>query len=153
MSIVRNTFNLQIYFRKKLHKMQFTDKFPDFEEESQALLTPQGPQNSDVPNENYAIPTWDNLSKRYDAKWLEEKDKFHNQLKENFRVLVSQYRSGKQVIFELTDHMYTKYYEQAFRELFSDTGYQATIGDVERLVQGGKKSKKLYVTLPNCFSN
>ena len=88
-----------------------------------------------------------------EVRTLQEKEKFHEHLKENFRNLVSNYRSGKQVIFELTDHTYSKHYEQAFRELFADTGYQATIGDVERLVQGGKKSKKLYVTLPNCYSN
>ena len=133
--------------------MQFDDKFPDFENEKTALLNNQVSQSKDEPNETYRVPTWDDLSKLYDSKWLEEKEKFQNQLKENFRVLVGQYRSGKQVIFELTDHMYSKHYEQAFRELFSDTGYQATIGDVERLVQGGKKSKKLYITLPNCYSN
>ena len=108
--------------------------------------------NNDETNEDFAIPSWDDLNKMYDKKWMEEKRKFQNQLKENFRNLTSNYRSGKQVIFELTDHMYSKHYEQAFRELFSDTGYQATIGDVERLVQGGKKSKKLYITLPNCYS-
>jgi hypothetical protein len=126
-------------------------QFDNFEETTTSPLLKNTDAN--VPNEEYAIPAWDELSRMYDAKWLQEKEKFHEHLKENFRNLVSNYRSGKQVIFELTDHMYSKYYEQAFRELFADTGYQATIGDVERLVQGGKKSKKLYVTLPNCFSS
>ena len=73
-----------------------------------------------------------------------------NQLKENFRILVGQYKSGRQEIFELSDGTYTKFYEQAFRELFADTGYQATVGQTERLGTGKKKCKKLYVTLPPC---
>jgi hypothetical protein len=105
-------------------------------------------------NDEYQIPAWDNLNRIYDAKWQEEKEKFHNQLKENFKSLVSQFKSGKQEIFELNDSPYIKNYEKAFRELFGDTGYQASIGDVERLgSNGGKKVKKLYVTLPNVFSN
>ena len=35
-------------------------------------------------NDNYAIPMWEDLRRVYDAKWEEEKEKFHNQLKENF---------------------------------------------------------------------
>ena len=31
-------------------------------------------------------------------------------------------------IFELSVGAYTKHYEQAFRRLFADTGYQATVG-------------------------
>ena len=64
-------------------------------------------------NENnaYSIPTWEDLRRVYDAKWLEEKEKFHNQLKENFRALVSQYKSGQQEIFELSEGTYTKHYE------------------------------------------
>jgi len=127
-------------------------QFENFEETMTSPLLKNN-NKANVSNEEYTIPTWDELSRMYDAKWLQEKEKFHEHLKENFRNLVSNYRSGKQVIFELTDHTYSKHYEQAFRELFADTGYQATIGDVERLVQGGKKSKKLYVTLPNCYSN
>jgi len=46
---------------------------------------------------------------------------------------------------------YGKHYERAFRELFADTGYQATVGEVERLGTGEKKMKKLYITLPERF--
>jgi hypothetical protein len=104
-------------------------------------------------NTQVTIPSWDTLHQKYEEKWLEEKAKFHNQLKENFQALVGQFRSGKQEIYELSEHTYSKYYEQAFRELFNDTGYQATIGETERLGTGNKKCKKLYVTLPNCFGS
>ena len=75
------------------------------------------------------------------------------ELKENFKALVGQFRSGKQEIYELTDNRYSKHYERAFRELFADTGYQATVGESERLGTGSKKTKKLYVTLPECFGS
>ena len=104
-------------------------QFENFEETMTSPLLKNN-NKANVSNEEYTIPTWDELSRMYDAKWLQEKEKFHEHLKENFRNLVSNYRSGKQVIFELTDHTYSKHYEQAFRELFADTGYQATIGDV-----------------------
>ena len=103
-------------------------------------------------NRTYSIPTWDDLRNVYDAKWMEEKEKFHNQLKDNFRGLVSQYKSGQQEIFELSVGTYTKHYEQAFRELFADTGYQATVGAMEKLGTGNKRAKKLYVTLPPCHN-
>ena len=108
----------------------------------EALLTDE--------NSQYGIPAWDELRLTYEAKWLSEKEKFQNQLKENFRILVGEYKSGKQEIFELSEGYYTKFYEQAFRELFADTGYQATVGQTERLGTGTKKRKKLYVTLPPC---
>jgi len=105
-------------------------------------------------NENsaYSIPTWEDLRRIYDAKWLGEKDKFHNQLKENFIALTSQYKAGQQEIFELSEGTYTKHYEQAFRELFKDTGYQATVGATEKLGTGNKRRKKLYITLPPCHN-
>jgi hypothetical protein len=105
-------------------------------------------------NENsaYSIPTWEDLRRVYDAKWLDEKDKFHNQLKENFIALTSQYKAGQQEIFELSEGTYTKHYEQAFRELFKDTGYQATVGTIEKLGTGNKRRKKLYITLPPCHN-
>jgi hypothetical protein len=34
--------------------------------------------------------------------------------------------------------------------MFADTGYQATVGDVERQGTGTKKVKKLFITLPEC---
>jgi len=101
----------------------------------------------------YKIPSWGTLRRNYDSRWEEEKEKFHNQLKENFRNLVSQWRSGKQEIYVLTDNTYSKHYERAFRDLFADTGYQATVGDVERLGAGNKKSKRLFITLPECFGH
>ena len=105
-------------------------------------------------NEQFTIPSWEDLNNQYDAKWQEEKEKFHNQLKENFRALVSQYKSGRQEIFELNDTPYIHNYEKAFRELFSDTGYQASVGEIERLGSAGsKKVKRLYVTLPNAFAS
>ena len=97
------------------------------------------------------IPAWDELRRAYDVKWLEEKEKFQSELRENFHCLVSQYKSGKQAIFDLTVTRSSKYYEQAFRELFADTGYQATVGEMERLGTGEKKEKKLYITLPERF--
>ncbi len=112
--------------------------------DQQALLENDG--------NSFTIPCWEELRRVYDAKWEEEKEKFHSQLKENFRALVGQYKSGKQEIFELSDSTYAKHYEKAFRELFSDTGYQATVGETERLGTGNKKCKKLYITLPLCYN-
>ena len=95
-----------------------------------------------------SIPAWEELRRAYDVKWLEEKEKFQGELRENFDCLVSQYKSGRQAIYDLGVGRYHKYYEQAFRELFADTGYQATVGETERLGTGEKKQKKLYITLP-----
>ena len=98
--------------------------------------------------EGFAIPSWDELHRQYEEKWLEEREKFFSQLKENFRGLVSQFKSGKQEIFELSESQVTHHYEKAFRELFADTGYQATVGEVERIGTGNKKIKKTiyYIT-------
>ena len=96
------------------------------------------------------IPSWDSLQSSYGVKWQEEKDKFHRQLRDNFQGLTAQFRSGKQQIFELTVGPYAKHYERAFRELFADTGYQATVGEAERLGTGTKKVKKLFISLPEC---
>ncbi len=103
--------------------------------------------------QSYTIPRWSDLQGLYDAKWQEEKEKFHNQLKENFQALTAQFKSGRQEIYELSEHTYSKHYEQAFRELFADTGYQATVGETERVGTGNKKLKKLYITLPNCWTS
>ena len=79
------------------------------------------------------------------------KKKFQGQLIDNFEGLVSQYKSGKQAVYDLSVSSYVKHYERAFRELFADTGYQATVGEVERLGTGEKKMKKLYIMLPERF--
>ncbi len=102
--------------------------------------------------QSYTIPRWSDLQGIYDAKWQEEKEKFHNQLKENFQALTAQYKAGRQEIYELSEHTYSKHYEQAFRELFADTGYQATVGATEKLGTGNKRCKKLYITLPPCHN-
>ena len=109
--------------------------------------------DSDVSaNATYAIPRYDDLRKKYDGKLLEEKEKFQNLLKENFQVIISQFRTGRQVVYELTEGQYSEQYQKAFRELFSDTGYQATIGEIERLGSGNKKSRKLIVRMPDCYN-
>ena len=97
------------------------------------------------------MPTWEDLRRVYDAKWEEEKSTFQGILRDNLEGLVSQYKSGKQAVYDMTVGRYDKHYERAFRELFSDTGYQATVGEVERLGTGEKKVKKLYITLPERF--
>ena len=99
----------------------------------------------------FDVPTWDALSNTYGQFWAEEKEKFYNMLKENFRALTTQRRSGRQEIFELSVTPYSKHYERAFRDLFKDTGYQATVSESERLGTGQKKVKRLFITLPECF--
>ena len=87
-----------------------------------------------------------------DKKW-QEKVKFQRSLNDNLQGLVSQYKSGRQEIYQLSLTSHTKHYETAFRELFSDTGFQATVGEVETLgSHGNKKVKKLYITLPQAFA-
>lgn len=97
------------------------------------------------------IPPWEELRKRYDQKWLNEREEFHKKLKENFSVIIEQFRSGKQEVYQLNINALSDKYIKAFRELFSDTGYQASVGDLET-APGGKKLKKLYIVLPNCSS-
>ena len=100
----------------------------------------------------FQIPSYDKLKQSYDIKWLEEKEKFNNQLKENFQALTAQYRTGRQVIYELGETVMTEQYIKAFRELFADTGYQATVGEMERLGTGAKKSRKLIIRFPGQFN-
>lgn len=102
------------------------------------------------------IPSFSDISGQYSSKWQEEREKFHKQLQENFRALVSQWKSGKQEIYELNETKlghYSAHYEKAFRELFSDTGYEAHVGATERVGSGQNKVKKLYITLPDCFGH
>lgn len=100
-----------------------------------------------------SIPAWGDLRSKYASKWEEEKEKFYNQLRENFKQLINQWKSGKQEIYQLPETPYMGHYERAFRDLFPDTGYQATVGEMERNPTGTMKFKKLYVTLPDCFSS
>ena len=100
----------------------------------------------------FQIPRYDELRRTYDGKWLEDKEKFYSQLKENFQGLTSQFRTGRQVIYELAETIMTDQYIKAFRELFADTGYQASVGEMERLGSVAKKSRKLYIRLPDCFN-
>ncbi len=119
----------------------------EFTHDSQAPLLQE-------PREAVTIPTFAEITAQYSMKWQEEKEKFHMQLHENFRTLVSQWKSGKQEIFELNESKlgtYIIYYERAFRELFQDTGYEAHVGPTERVGSGTNKVKKLYITLPDCF--
>lgn len=102
--------------------------------------------------DDYEIPSWDSLSSQYAEKWLDEKRKFWDQLKENFRASIGAYRTGKQSIYKLTDGPYAQHYIQAFRELFKDSGYAATPGEWERPTTGATKTMELYITLPDCFT-
>lgn len=98
-------------------------------------------------------PSWESIQAMYDQKWQKEKVKFQNSLLENLNGLVSQYKSGRQEIYQLSLSSHTKHYESAFRETFADTGFQATCGEVETLgSHGNKKVKKLYITLPQAFA-
>ncbi len=99
------------------------------------------------------IPSWDQIRNIYSEKWEEEKQKFYDQLKKNFKEKVSSFKSGKIEIYQLHDGPYALHYEKAFRELFSDTGYQASVGCTETSPSGNKKYKPLYITLPDCFSS
>jgi|TARA_B110000977_G_C10729924_1_gene358621 hypothetical protein len=97
--------------------------------------------------EEYEIPSWADLKKVYNSKWMKEKKKFVNKLKYNFQNLLVSNRSGKQEIFVLTiRNNKTKLYEKAFRELFHDPNYGASIGEIETLA--GKRVKRLYIVMP-----
>jgi len=80
----------------------------------------------------FQIPRYDQLRQSYDMKWLEEKEKFHAQLKENFQALTAQFRTGRQVIYELSETPMS--------------------GEMERLGTGAKKSRKLIIRLPGQFN-
>ena len=93
---------------------------------------------------------WEELRRKYDDKWLIERELFHTKLRDNFGLLTEQYRGGRQEVFQLTVTNLVDKYIKAFRELFSDTGYQASVGDLET-APGGKKLKRLYIVLPTCM--
>jgi hypothetical protein len=97
--------------------------------------------------EEYEIPSWTDLKNLYNSKWLKERTKFVNKLKYNFQNLLVSNRSGKQEVHILTiKNNKTKLYEKAFRELFHDPNYGASIGEIEKLA--GKRVKRLYIVLP-----
>ena len=102
--------------------------------------------------ENYeskTIPSWDDVSNIYKQRWAKEKEKFQTQLKCNFFSLVERVATGKQEIFMLTvPERKEKLYISAFLELFQSQ-YAPHVGDVERLA--GKKTHRLFVTLPNNY--
>jgi len=108
--------------------------------------------NSVVSEETVKVPSYDELRRKYDGKWKEQKEAFWKHLKENFEVLTSQFRTGRQEVYVLTVSDFSDEFEKAFREFFHDTGYQASIGEAERLGSGVKKSKKLYIRLPDCYN-
>jgi hypothetical protein len=98
----------------------------------------------------YNIPSYEALKGLYDAQWLKEREEFYNKLKQNFRVLTGEFRTGRQEIFQLNVTSHVSKYIAAFRELFADPGFQATCGDIEHSASGNKKLQKLFITLPEC---
>lgn len=105
--------------------------------------TPNASENLD----DYEIPSWADLKKVYNSKWLKEKNKFINKLKYNFQNLLVSNRSGKQELFVLSiRNNKTKLYEKAFREVFHDPNYGASIGEIETLA--GKRVKRLFIVMP-----
>ena len=99
--------------------------------------------------DNKSIPNWSQINNHYEQRWLQEKEKFQNQLKGNFFDLVGRFASGKQEIFQLcAPDRRVKLYTRAFLEMF-ESDYAPHVGEVERLA--GKKVRKLYVTLPHNY--
>lgn len=98
-----------------------------------------------------APPSWDTINAIYSEKWEAEKKRFRDKLLSNLHALVSQYKSGKQEIYELNASNETKFYEQVFREVFSESAWCCTVGEVERLGTGGKRVRRLFITLPTSF--
>ena len=97
--------------------------------------------------EDYEVPSWTELKSLYNSKWLKEKLKFVNKLKYNFQNLLISNRSGKQEVYTLTiRNNKTKLYEKAFRELFHDPNYGASVGEIETLA--GKRVKRMFIVLP-----
>ena len=101
--------------------------------------------------EDLSIPSWDNLCAHYESRWAKEKEKFQTQLKHNFKALVERFACGKQELYMLAvqDRLEKKYI-RAFLEIF-ESGYAPHVGDVERLA--GKKTRRLYITLPNNYAD
>ncbi len=96
-----------------------------------------------------AIPSFDQLNQNYKQKWAREKIEFQTQLKCNFFALTERFASGKQELFLLAvPERKEKLFVSAFLELFQSQ-YAPHVGDVERLA--GKRTRRLYVTLPQCY--
>lgn len=117
-------------------------------EETNSLLNYAKEEEKSVINE-MSIPSWDNINKQYEQRWLAEKEQFQNQLKGNFCSLVERFASAKQEIYQLCAPTHReKLYIRAFLEMF-ESGYAPHVGEVERLA--GKKIRKLYITLPHNY--
>ena len=107
--------------------------------------------DEDLNNEDYSIPSWDNLCEHYESRWRKEKAIFQLELKKNFKNLIERFACGKQEIYALTvTERLEKKYTNAFLEIF-ESGYAPHVGDVERL--SGKRVVKLFVTLPNNYAD
>lgn len=104
---------------------------------------------NDSDNTN-AIPSWNDLSTIYESRWNKDKEKFQQELRENFFSLVERFASGKQEVFMLSisGQQREKLYIRAFLELF-ESGYAPHVGDAERVA--GRKIKRLFVTLPHNY--
>lgn len=101
--------------------------------------------------ETIVIPSWDNLVDHYASRWRQEKEKFQNELRKSFKVLIERFACGKQELYTLCiSERLEKKYIRAFLELF-ESGYAPHVGDVERLA--GKRVRKLYITLPNNYAD
>ena len=117
-------------------------------ENRQPLIEDFNDENSE---EDFSIPSWDNLCNHYESRWRKEKEKFQLELKKNFRTLVERFACGKQEIYSLcTAERLEKKYIRAFLELF-ESGYAPHVGDVERI--SSKRVIKLFVTLPNNYAD
>ena len=124
-------------------------------EESQCLLehdiqsNPFNNQSTKTEESTKNIPSWSEINNHYEQRWLQEKEKFQNQLKGNFFDLVGRFASGKQEIFQLcAPDRRVKLYTRAFLEMF-ESDYAPHVGEVERLA--GKKVRRLFVTLPHNY--
>ena len=118
--------------------------------ESQPLMETSAQHDFSAPStEDFSIPSWDLLSAHYESRWLKEKEKFQTTLKQNFKALVERFACGKQELFVLAvPDRREKQYIRAFLEIF-ESGYAPHVGDVERLA--GKKTRRLYITLPHNY--
>ena len=117
-----------------------SERFPLMTSQDEAIATDYKDQ---------AIPSFDQLNQNYKQKWTREKIEFQTQLKCNFFALTERFASGKQELFMLTvPERKEKLYVNAFLELFQSQ-YAPHVGDVERLA--GKRTRRLYVTLPQCY--